>query len=143
MARKTKRRKPTPLERMCCAQDRYDDACHKADEARRKLNEAQRDYLLDAGWVEETRYDGSNRGYWGSFVRVYRRPKGTRWHTLRGALLEQKKRDRKVEREKTLAYWRTKGCKVCHGVGWLDEAEPCHGCQKVVKKKAKRKKAKK
>lgn len=54
-----------------------------------------RDYLKAAGWIEESRYDGRC-----SWKHVYKRPTGSTWHTLRGALEAERKRQVKARRKR-------------------------------------------
>lgn len=72
----------------------YEDACDRASDLYDTLTAKQRNYLRVCGWVEERRWnDRMSMDY------AYRLPNGKVWHTLRGALLKQKDRDRKARKK--------------------------------------------
>ena len=75
--------------RMLVARARADAATERARDLYFGYQAAARVYLKAEGWIEESRYDGPR-----SWERVYRRPTGSRWHTMRGALEQQKRLDR-------------------------------------------------
>jgi hypothetical protein len=76
------------------ARDRKNAARNQWSKRCDEFQLACRDYLKAEGWIEESRYDGSMR-----WVRAYRRPTGTTWHTLNGALEAQKRRERKARKK--------------------------------------------
>lgn len=79
------------------AEDALEGLNHRFHEARNRLRERQRDYVKACGWVEESRYHGSG-GVFGSWQYVYALPGGSRWHTLRGAIQTENKRQQARKR---------------------------------------------
>lgn len=80
------------------ADERKEAAYRCYEDANWTYLDRARIYLKAEGWVEESRYDG-NGGMFGSIQRVYRRPTGSRWHTLRGALEKQRRRARQARKK--------------------------------------------
>jgi len=80
------------------ALERKENAWRRYSEINEGYLVRARAYLKSEGWVEESRYDG-NSVMFGSVQRVYRRPTGSRWHTLRGALERQRTLGRRARKK--------------------------------------------